>query len=119
MPTTKKIAAVDFDRVIHRYSNGWQDGSIYDSPVENSRETLGKLVGDGWKIIIFTARLNPNLNGDPHEHKTKIIEWLNKNGFIEGQHYHDITATKPLAEIFIDDKAEKFTNWNSIFKKLG
>lgn len=29
----KKTIVFDFDGVIHRYSKGWQNGSIYDKPV--------------------------------------------------------------------------------------
>jgi len=32
--------AIDFDGVLHRYSEGWKDGQIYDEPVEGSREAL-------------------------------------------------------------------------------
>jgi len=39
---TKNTIAVDFDGVIHQYSKGWEDGSIYDKPVKGVRQALMK-----------------------------------------------------------------------------
>ena len=46
--------AVDFDGVIHRYSKGWHDGTIYDEPVEGAREALEGLVDKGHMIIVYS-----------------------------------------------------------------
>jgi hypothetical protein len=35
---------MDFDGVIHKYSKGWLDGSIYDEPMEGAKEQLAKIV---------------------------------------------------------------------------
>ncbi|MBM3911614.1 MAG: hypothetical protein FJ350_01245, partial [Sphingomonadales bacterium] len=50
--------AIDFDGVLHRYSEGWKDGQIYDEPVEGSREALQAMKDMGWKIYIFSTRSN-------------------------------------------------------------
>src|SRR5690606_42044179 len=39
-----KTVAVDFDGVIHAYSRGWQDGSIYDEPVPGAVDGLRQLM---------------------------------------------------------------------------
>jgi phosphoglycolate phosphatase-like HAD superfamily hydrolase len=53
MPIT---IAIDFDGVIHEYSEGWGDGSIYDPPITGSIEALNNLVGLGYNIFIFSSR---------------------------------------------------------------
>lgn len=115
---SKKTIAVDFDGVIHRYNKGWQDGSIYDVPVKNSAIQLKRLVDKGYKVVIFTTRINPELGDDIKIEKEKIVNWLDINGFERGVHYHDITALKPKAIAYIDDRAVRFTNWASVSKNF-
>ncbi len=68
----KQTIAVDFDGVIHRYSRGWQDGSIYDPPVDGAVEALERL-HHRYKVVIFTTRVNPEMrNGN--EQKDRVLE---------------------------------------------
>ncbi len=113
---TQKAIAVDFDGVIHKYSEGWHDGSIYDSPVEGSKKQLKRLVDKGYKVIIFTTRVNPEMGDSVEVENKKIEEWLTSNGFKQNIHYHKITALKPKATAYIDDRAIRFTNWEDISK---
>lgn len=113
---TQKTIAVDFDGVIHRYSKGWQDGSIYDSPVEGSEKQLKKLVDKGYKVVIFTTRVNPEMGDNVEVEREKMRKWLSSNGFKENVHYHEITALKPKASFYIDDRAIRFTDWEDISK---
>jgi len=112
----QKVVCIYFDGVIHRYSKGWQDGAIYDPPMEGAKEELESLVSKDYKVIILTTRLNPEVNDDINLEKNKISKWLSANGFQRGVHYHDITAVKPIAGIYIDDRALRFTNWKDISK---
>jgi len=112
----QKVICVDFDGVIHRYSKGWQDGSIYDPPMEDAKKELERLVSNGYRVVIVTTRLNPEVNEDINIEKNKISKWLAVNGFLKNSHYHEITATKPIAMTYIDDRALRFTNWRDISK---
>lgn len=117
-PKDQKTIAVDFDGVIHRYSKGWLDGTIYDDPVEGSKSVLERLVEKGYKIVIFTTRVNPEMGDDVEVERKKMEDWLNSHKFNEGTHYHQITALKPKAIAYIDDQAIRFTSWEDISKLL-
>ena len=53
-----KTIAIDFDGVIHKYSKGWQDGSIYDEPVEGAFEAIQHYMKNDYAVFIFSTR-NP------------------------------------------------------------
>jgi len=111
-----KPLAVDFDGVIHKYSKGWVDGTIYDEPMPGALKIMEKLTKQGFEIIIHTTRLNPEVHNSAEvEQQTQMInKWLKENGFEKGKHYQAITALKPKASFYIDDRALKFTNWQKI-----
>ena len=98
-----KLIAVDFDGCIHRFSKGWQDGSLYDDVVEDSVKEINRLQEKGYKIVIFTVRTNFD----------EIIHWLGLHGIYNVE----VTNIKPKeAFVFIDDRAIRFTNWSDIAK---
>lgn len=100
----KPKIAIDFDGVIHQYSKGWHDGTIYDPPMEGCREALEKL-DDDFEIIIFSCRASTD------EKKQMIIKWLEKYDMY--QFISDITVVKPHACIYIDDRAIHHVDWPS------
>ena len=113
VPAYKPTLSIDFDGVIHKYSKGWQDGEIYDDPIEGAFEKLLRLYLDGFKIVISTARteLEP------------VRAWWNKwyrTKFPNSEMFPiEITNTKPIAVAYIDDRAVKFTDWNAVYDSLS
>lgn len=93
--------AIDFDGVIHKYSKKWHDGTIYDEPVEGVKEALGKLKKAGYRVIIFTARLD----------RAAIQYWMIENGMEKGAYWDEITNMKIPARVYIDDRGLRFLNW--------
>jgi hypothetical protein len=47
--------AIDFDGVLHRYSQGWHDGTIYDPPVPGSVEAMTTLARR-YALFVHTTR---------------------------------------------------------------
>jgi len=112
---------IDFDGVIHSCSKGFYDGTIYDDPVQGSYEAL-KQLSKKYTIVVYSAKAKPDrplING-----KTGIEliwEWLKKyrmDVFVK-----EVTAEKPRAVFYIDDKAIRFeSSWDQAFidlKKYG
>lgn len=111
--------AIDFDGVLHAYSKGWSDGSIYDGPVPGSAEAMKRLKEQGHTLYIFSTRTNPvfKKKDDAQDQKKMMEEWLQQ---------HDIpfdkvwTFGKPMADLFIDDRAIGFRgNWNSTLEEVA
>lgn len=105
----KQTLAIDFDGVIHKYSNGWQGGVIYDDPIEGAIESILKLM-ESYEVVIFTSR--DDLNA--------VRLWLESKCDFESRGFKVpvITNQKPIAIAYIDDRGIRFTDWGSTLKFL-
>ena len=109
--------AVDFDGVIHGYSKGWADGSIYDPPVDGALDALRTLMADH-PVFIFTTR-----------DVGQVARWLIERGFStrtghEGAFWNDlgvllVTNRKLAAVAYIDDRAVRFESWPQALRDVG
>ncbi len=111
---------IDLDGTIHKYSKGFQDGSIYDEPFEGAKEVIDWLKDQGYEIVIFTTRASKEnaLNtGDDHiKQISNVGTWLKNNGI----YFDRITAEKITADFYIDDKAVAIKNgdWKGVFNTI-
>ena len=95
----KKTVVFDFDGVIHKYSKGWQDGSIYDEPTEGIKEALEEISKD-YTIAIVSTRCKDS------DGIREIQKWLEKHDL--AKYITIISAYKPPAIVYIDDRAITF-----------
>ena len=96
---SKRRIVFDFDGVVHRYSKGWYDGSIYDGPVLGIKQVIDALRNiDGYEVVIMSTRSRDEKG------KKAIQEWLDKyNIYVDG-----IYSDKPPAMVYVDDRAVCF-----------
>jgi len=90
-PQYQKTIAMDFDGVIATYTTGQHQeiGTL----IPGIKELIDQLRTEGWAVVIYSARKTHEIEG-----------WLDDNAVI-----HDgISEDKPLAEIYVDDRALQF-----------
>ncbi|MEV1168575.1 hypothetical protein [Nonomuraea sp. NPDC049784] len=111
---------VDFDGVIHAYTVGWHDGTIYDRPIQGALEGLRALM-EHHPVFIHTSR-----------NARQVAEWLAGHGFtccVEGTIHAPmtfwnergqllVTNRKLPATAYLDDRAVRFTTWAEALDKL-
>lgn len=104
-----KVISIDFDGTICT-KQSYGNGLIHEKPMPGAKEFLTKLKKEGYKIVVFTVRLNPKFGGDLKWKKWNIEYWFKKFKIP----YDEITNNKPDADIYIDDKCTRFTSWSEI-----
>lgn len=103
--------AVDFDGVIHSYKSPWVNNhTIPDPPVPGAIEWLVKMAMD-FEIVIFTTR------GSTWRGRRAVRNYIRRYAgpqwyewYPGGRGLEDITVTakKPAALIYLDDRAVRF-----------
>jgi ribonucleotide monophosphatase NagD (HAD superfamily) len=76
-------------------------------PIAGAREALAKLRAAGHIVVIYTAR-------GWGEHRV-AKQWLADHGF----EYDGLHMGKPVADVWIDDRAIQFTDWKDALTRLG
>ncbi len=135
-----KTIAIDFDGVIHKYSKGWQDGEIYDEPIEGSFEAIKAFMDAGYCVFILSTRsaaqikkwLLPRIMISEYERDgmgNDPNKWVGtRYGFkcsVIGMFEHfwneenvlGISNRKLPAQVYIDDRGLKFDgNWLEVIE---
>lgn len=76
-------------------------------PLPGAREALRKLRALGHTIVVYTAR------GWAEYRVTKA--WLDQHGM----EYDALHMGKPIAHVWIDDRAIRFAGWPDALRQLG
>lgn len=98
----RKTIAIDFDGVIHKYSQGFKGlDNAYDEPMEGTFEALTKLKSLGFDLKIMSSRPAP------------VIEaWLEK--YEMSELISEVSNHKFPATVYVDDRGFKFESWNQV-----
>jgi len=108
---------IDFDGVIHANSKGFYDGTVYDDPISGARTALEAL-SKKFVIVVYSAKARQDrMLIDGKTGVELIWDWLkahDMDSFVK-----EVTAEKPRAVFYIDDKAIRFNgSWDDAFLEL-
>jgi hypothetical protein len=112
MPYT---VAIDLDGTIL----DWEKGEPYRLEkfgplMRGARVAMESMFNAGHRIIIHTCRVNPEVNDGVEIEMARdtIADALQKHMLP----YHEIWigAGKPVADLYIDDRAVRFTTWDNV-----
>ncbi len=115
--TTPKRVLIDLDRTIHKYSKGFADGTLYDTPIQDARSALEFLKKKGYEVVIFSARpcvANRSSKEEVLQQRQFMKEWLQTWKIP----YDRISCVKLDAVAIIDDRAITFHTWQQALQEL-
>jgi len=93
-----KTIAFDFDGVIHKYRDGWKDGSIYDEIDENMILIIRYLLKNNYNVFIMSTR-------DPDQIKQYLDRYLR---------IYEFNTEKRLFNVEVFPNSQKFWNKQGI-----
>jgi uncharacterized HAD superfamily protein len=102
--STKKVIFVDFDGTLCTEEKTFERPLA--APLPGAREALERMRREGHTIVIWTAR--------GWEQYRISKDWLDRHCFP----YDQIIMGKPIASIFIDDRARHFEGWEKDYLEL-
>ncbi len=104
------ILAIDFDGTIIPQGSGLSRERLEKRPMAGAVNALQMLHAQRWRIVVFSCRARDE------QGRAQIINWLRRYGI--DNLVEEITAQKPWAKYYIDDRAIAFDNWASVLERL-
>ena len=101
--------AIDFDGVLHPYTDGWTGSVPADEPpMPGAGDFLVALKSRDFRLVVFSTRC------DHPEGLAGTIAWLEKWGLMP--YIDDVTCQKPAAVAYVDDRAVPFQgSWSDVW----
>jgi hypothetical protein len=99
---------IDFDGVIHDYKHP-VDGRRMGPPIENAAQSIKMLRSHGFIIKVYSVKAATD-NG-----RKAVEDWLRYYGIP----FTEVTAIKPNAALYIDDRGLHFENWTQAYEAIG
>jgi len=96
--STPKVLFIDMDGTLCTEEKTFERSLA--RPLPGAQAALQEFHNAGHTIVIWTAR------GWEQYKVTK--QWLDSHGFV----YHQLLMGKPIASVFIDDRARQFQGWD-------
>lgn len=111
------IIVFDFDGVLCEYV-GWRGHDKIGKPIKSMIDLVEGLYMLGHVLKLSTTRLNPFPKGDMWEDKLVssgeakeyIMDWLQEQGILK--YFKEITGYKPFGDVYIDDRALRFDDFD-------
>ena len=100
MKTFKKTILIDLDGVLNTYTGGFDENNI--PAIKDGAKEFIEQVSENFELKLFTTR-----------NKILASKWLIENGI--DKYFKDITNTKDLAWLYIDDRC---LNFNGDYSEL-
>lgn len=75
-------------------------------PKEGAIKSINELYDEGHTIVIYSARTWMEFE--------MTTAWLKENKV----KYHQLVLGKPIGDVWIDDRAIQFDNWDNVINKL-
>lgn len=96
-----KTVCLDFDGVLHSYTDGWQGEDVIGDPEPGAIEFVQKLLDEGANVVIQSRRAKTEKG------RKAIRNWLDNHDF---PHIDEILHTKPTANFYVDDRAVPYVD---------
>ena len=101
----KKTICLDFDGVLHWYRKGWHDGTIYDDVTPGAQEAVDSLRAKGYEVVVHSTRCKTP------DGALAVNNWLSTHGIKVDR----VAETKPMAMVYVDDRALRFEgDWSIV-----
>lgn len=110
--------AVDLDGVITEYVEPWTGINHFGDPIPGAVESLKKLQELGYKIVVYTTRNNSLAHHNGGTNALELTALVQNHLEKHGIPYDYISLFKPLARIYVDDRAVRFFDWDTTMKNI-